>query len=50
MSGLQKNDRTEELGDEELSQVFGGINPQPLPPSHEIKAGQRLPDAGFRIF
>ena len=50
MSDLQKNSRIEELSDEELSQVFGGINPQPLPPSHEIKAAQRLPDAGFPIF
>jgi hypothetical protein len=50
MSDLQKNDRTEELSDEELRQIFGGINPQPLPPSHEINAGQRLPDAGFPIF
>ena len=37
MSDQEKNDRTEELSDEELSQIFGGINPQPLPPSHEIK-------------
>jgi bacteriocin-like protein len=28
--------RTEELSDEELNQVSGGINPQPLPPRHHI--------------
>jgi bacteriocin-like protein len=32
MSDLQTNNRIEELSDEELSHVLGGINPQPLPP------------------
>ena len=50
MSDLQENNQIDEISDEELILVFGGINPQPLPPSHEIKAGQRLPDSGFPIF
>ena len=37
MSDLQENNRIDEISDEELSQVSGGLNPQPLPPSHEIK-------------
>ena len=36
MSDLKMNDRTEELSDEELNRVFGGLNPQPLPPSHDL--------------
>ena len=32
MSDDVKNNRTDELSDEELSQVSGGLNPQPLPP------------------
>jgi bacteriocin-like protein len=32
MSDQELNNRTEELSDEELNQVSGGINPQPLPP------------------
>jgi bacteriocin-like protein len=32
MSDLAKNYRTEELSDEELNRVSGGLNPQPLPP------------------
>ena len=32
MSDQELNNRTEELSDEELKQVSGGINPQPLPP------------------
>jgi bacteriocin-like protein len=32
MSDQENNNRTEELRDEELNQVSGGINPQPLPP------------------
>jgi hypothetical protein len=35
MSDQEKNNRTEKLTDEELNQVFGGINPQPLPPLHD---------------
>jgi hypothetical protein len=27
---------TTELGDDELKQVFGGVNPQPLPPRHRF--------------
>ena len=50
MSDLQENNQIEEISDEQLILVFGGINPQPLPPSHEIEAGQRLPDSGFPIF
>jgi bacteriocin-like protein len=36
MSDQELNSRTEELSDEELKQVSGGINPQPLPPRHHI--------------
>jgi hypothetical protein len=27
---------TTELGDDELNQVCGGVNPQPLPPHHRF--------------
>jgi hypothetical protein len=37
MSDQEKNSRTDELTDDELTQVFGGINPQPLPPSHDYR-------------
>jgi bacteriocin-like protein len=36
MIDQELNNRTEELSDEELNQVSGGINPQPLPPRHHI--------------
>jgi bacteriocin-like protein len=38
MRDLEKNYRTKELSDAELSQVSGGLNPQPLPPSHDTHA------------
>ena len=37
MSDQEKNNRTEELTGEELDQVFGGINPRPLPPRHDYQ-------------
>jgi bacteriocin-like protein len=44
MSDNVKNNRTDELlSDEKLSQVSGGLNPQPLPPG-EIKVS----DNGYR--
>jgi hypothetical protein len=48
MRDLEKNYRTEELSDVELSQVSGGLNPQPLPPSHDTHA-LRVSDNGYRI-
>jgi bacteriocin-like protein len=36
MSELPSSKKTEELGEKELSQVSGGINPQPLPPRHHL--------------
>jgi bacteriocin-like protein len=36
MSDQELNNRTEELSDEELKQVSGGINPQPLPPQRFV--------------
>ena len=44
MSDLQENNQIDEIGDEELSLVFGGINPQPLP-----LAMKSRPDNGYRI-
>jgi hypothetical protein len=32
MRNLEMNNRTEELKDEQLDRVSGGLNPQPLPP------------------
>lgn len=37
MSDQEKNSLTDELTDDELTQVLGGINPQPLPPSHDYR-------------
>ena len=34
-----KNDRRDELSDERIARVSGGLNPQPLPPGHELKLG-----------
>ena len=48
MSDLKMNDRIEELSDEELNRVFGGLNPQPLPPSHDTHA-IKVSDNGYRI-
>jgi hypothetical protein len=36
-------DADELISDEALDQVVGGINPQPLPPSHEIGRGPSCP-------
>ena len=46
MSENEMNNRTDELRDEDLSQVCGGLNPQPLPP-REMRAGPL--DGGYRI-
>jgi bacteriocin-like protein len=48
-----ENSRIEELSDEQLDQVVGGLNPQPLPPgeAHALVIndnGYRLP--GFYLF
>ena len=42
-----KNDRRDELSDERIAQVSGGLNPQPLPSGHELKLGS--PEEGYRI-
>jgi hypothetical protein len=35
MNDLTLKTKTEELSEEQLSQVFGGLQPQPLPPDHD---------------
>jgi bacteriocin-like protein len=35
MNDLTLKTKTEELSEEELSQVAGGLQPQPLPPDHD---------------
>jgi hypothetical protein len=42
-----KNDRRDELSDERIARVSGGLNPQPLPPGHELKLGS--PEESYRI-
>jgi hypothetical protein len=41
MRTLEMNNRTEELKDEQLDRVSGGLNPQPLPPGPAIRSSGR---------
>ena len=41
------NERRDQLSDERIARVSGGLNPQPLPPGHELKLGS--PEESYRI-
>ena len=47
MTADVKNTRRDELSDERIARVAGGLNPQPLPPGQELKLGS--PEEGYRI-
>ena len=47
MTTNAKNDRRDELSDERIARVSGGLSAQPLPPGHELKLGS--PEENYRV-